>query len=188
MVSMLTPVRRDNSPIGIPSNPLAREAVIWGMFEPPCFCSGYRMHRRHMTIKEEGLETRILRGQGLMASGGMLGALAASSCCILPLVLFSLGVSGAWIGNFTRLAPYQFYFIAATLLFLGSGYWLVYRSGARACAEGEACARPLPNRIVKATLIAATILVAAALGLDFIAPSFSPRDRRANMNKFVVHA
>jgi mercuric ion transport protein len=123
-----------------------------------------------MTIKEEAIGTRAQRGQALMATGGLLGALAASSCCILPLVLFFLGVSGAWIGNFTRLAPYQPYFIGATLLFLGCGYWLVYRSGTRACAEGETCARPLPNRIVKASLILATILVAAALGLDFIAP------------------
>ena len=125
-----------------------------------------------MTIKEEALEARMRRGQEFVAAGGMLGALAASSCCILPLVLFSLGVSGAWIGNFTWLAPYQPYFIAATLLFLGCGYWLVYRSGTRACAESEACARPLPNRLVKATLILATMLVAAALGLDFIAPFF----------------
>src|SRR4029077_3627961 len=123
-----------------------------------------------MTIKEEAIGTRAQRGQALMASGGFLGALAASSCCILPLVLFFLGVSGAWIGNFTRLARYQPYFIGATLLFLGCGYWLVYRSGTRACIEGETCARPLPNRIVKASLILATILVAAALGLDFIAP------------------
>jgi mercuric ion transport protein len=130
------------------------------------------MHFQHMTIKEEPPEARMQRGQELMATGSMLGALAASSCCILPLALFSLGVSGAWIGNFTRLAPYQPYFLAATLLFLGSGYWLVYRSGTRGCAEGEACARPLPNRIVKATLILATILVAAALGLDLIAPFF----------------
>lgn len=112
------------------------------------------------------------RRQGLIAAGGLLGAVAASSCCILPLVLFGLGVSGAWIGNFTRLAPYQPYFIAATLAFLGYGYWLVYRSGARGCAEGKTCARPLPNRIVKASLILATIVVAAALGLDFIAPFF----------------
>ena len=125
-----------------------------------------------MTIKEQPLETRMQRGQELMAAGGMLGALAASSCCILPLMLFSIGVSGAWIGNFTRLAPYQPYFIAATFLFLGSGYWLVYRSGERSCAEGEACARPLPNRIVRASLILATILVAAALALDLIAPFF----------------
>jgi mercuric ion transport protein len=125
-----------------------------------------------MTIKDEDLETRMLRGQKFMAAGGMLGALAASSCCILPLILFSLGVSGAWIGNFTRLAPHQPYFIAATLVFLGYGYWLVYRSRTRACAKGEACAQPLPNRVVKASLILATILVAAALGLDFIAPFF----------------
>jgi len=125
-----------------------------------------------MTIKDEDLETRMLRGQKFMAAGGMLSALAASSCCILPLMLFSLGVSGAWIGNFTRLAPYQPYFIAATFVFLGYGYWLVYQSRTHACAEGEACARPLPNRIVKASLILATVLVAAALGLDFIAPFF----------------
>ncbi len=112
------------------------------------------------------------RRQGLMAAGGLLGALAASSCCILPLVLFGLGVSGAWIGNFTRLATYQPYFLAATLAFLGYGYWLVYRSSTRACADGEACARPLPNRLVKTGLILATILVIAALGLDFIAPLF----------------
>jgi mercuric ion transport protein len=112
------------------------------------------------------------RRQGLMAAGGLLGALAASSCCILPLALFGLGVSGAWIGNFTRLAAYQPYFLAATLGFLGYGYWLVYRSSTRACADGEACARTLPNRIVKTSLILATILVVAALGLDFIAPLF----------------
>ncbi|MEA2927140.1 MAG: mercuric ion transport protein [Alphaproteobacteria bacterium] len=112
------------------------------------------------------------RRQSLMAAGGLLGALAASSCCILPLALFGLGVSGAWIGNLTRLAPYQPCFIAATLAFLGYGYWLVYRSSTRACTDGEACARPLPNRIVKTSLVLATILVVAALGLDFIAPLF----------------
>ncbi len=112
------------------------------------------------------------RRQSLIAAGGLLGALAASSCCILPLTLFGLGVSGAWIGNFTRLAAYQPYFITATLAFLGYGYWLVYRSSTRACAGSEACARPLPNRIIKTSLILATILVVAALGLNFIAPLF----------------
>ena len=90
----------------------------------------------------------------------------------LTLVLFGLGVSGAWIGNFTRLAPYQPCFIAATIAFLGCGYWLAYRSPKLACADGEACARPLANRLVKAGLIVATILVVAALGFDFVAPLF----------------
>ncbi|MBR1135228.1 MAG: mercuric transporter MerT family protein [Bradyrhizobium sp.] len=125
-----------------------------------------------MTVDQSDHIAGNRRKQSLMAAGGLLGALAASSCCILPLVLFGLGVSGAWIGNFTRLAPYQPYFIAATLGFLGYGYWLVYRSSTRACADGEACARTLPNRIVKTSLILATILTVAALGLDFVAPFF----------------
>jgi mercuric ion transport protein len=166
MVSILTPVSRDNSPIGIPSDLSAREAVTGGTLGVPCFCSRYRMLARRMTTKED-LENRLRCGQKLMAAGGILGTLAASSCCILPLSLLSLGIPGAWIGNFTQLAPYQPYFIATTLLFLGYGYRLVYRPGTRTCAEGETCARRSSNRI---SLILATILVAAALGLDFIAP------------------
>jgi mercuric ion transport protein len=123
-----------------------------------------------MTIKDDHPPFDPRRGQRLMAVGGLLGALAASSCCILPLVLFSLGVSGAWIGNLTQLAPYQSYIITATLAFLGYGYWLVFRSSQADCTGGEACAKPLPNRLVKIGLIVATVLVMAALAFDFLAP------------------
>ena len=129
-----------------------------------------------MTINKEyraSAAAGMQRGQRLTAAGGLLAALAASSCCTLPLVLFSLGASGAWIGNFTRLAPYQPCFIAATIALLGYGYWLVYRASKLACADSEACARPLPNRFVKAGLITATVLVIAALGVDFLSPLFA---------------
>jgi mercuric ion transport protein len=115
---------------------------------------------------------RTRRRQRLVAAGGLLGALAASSCCILPLLLFGLGSGGAWIGTLTRLAPYQPYAIAATLGCLGYGYWLARRPSRLNCATGEACARPLPNRLAKAGLVLATILVVAALGFDFLAPLF----------------
>jgi mercuric ion transport protein len=123
-----------------------------------------------MTINQENHTAGLPRAQGLMAVGGLLGALAASSCCALPLVLFGLGVSGAWIGNLTQLAPYQPFFIAATIACLGYGYWLVYRSSKVACAGGEACARPLSNWLVRFGLIVATVLVIAAIGFDFFAP------------------
>src|SRR5262245_23941754 len=125
-----------------------------------------------MTIKNDGGVADNHRGLVLVAAGGILGALASASCCILPLVLFGVGVSGAWIGNFTQLAPYQPWFIVATLVCLGTGYWLVYRSSKMTCAAGSGCARPLPNRLALAGLIVATVLVVAALGFDFIAPMF----------------
>src|SRR5262249_21470458 len=103
------------------------------------------------------------------AAGGILRALAASSCCILPLALFMLGISGAWIGNLTALAPYHSIFLAATAGCLGVGYYLVYRQSHAVCADGS-CAGPLPRRCVKAALWAATALVLAAVAFDHLAP------------------
>ena len=108
--------------------------------------------------------------QGLIAAGGLFGAIGASSCCILPLVLFSLGVGGAWIGNLTALAPYQPIFIVITLGFLGYGFYAVYWKPKKACADGAACARPLPNRVVKTALWTATVLVAVAIVFPYVAP------------------
>jgi mercuric ion transport protein len=74
--------------------------------------------------------------------------------------------------HLTRLAPYQPYFLAGTVGCLGYGYWLRYRSRKAACADGAACARPLPNRIVTVGLGLATVLVVGALAADFLAPLF----------------
>jgi len=123
-----------------------------------------------MTVKQDSRVPDLQRGQYLIAAGGLLGAVAASSCCILPLVLFSVGVSGAWIGNLTQLAPYQPFFIAITIAALGYGYWLVYRSSKVACVAGEGCGWAGSNRLVKIGLVLATVLVVVALSFDFIAP------------------
>lgn len=108
--------------------------------------------------------------QRLAAVGGILGALAASSCCIVPLVLFSLGISGAWIGNLTALAPYKPLFVAGTAGVLGYGFYLVYWKPGRACTDDAACARAIPSRLVQLALWIATVLVIAAFAFDYVAP------------------
>ncbi len=129
-----------------------------------------------MAVAETKAETQGLenieetRRQGLVAAGGILGAIAATSCCIVPLALFSLGITGAWIGNLAALTPYQPIIIPITGGFLGYGYYLVYWKPKKAYAEGSACARPLPNRIVKSALWSATVLVAAAIAFPYVAP------------------
>lgn len=123
-----------------------------------------------IALSEQADGPSLERGQKVAATGGVIGALTASSCCIFPVVFFSLGISGAWIGYLTQLAPYKPYFIAVTLAFIGAGYWLVYRSSKAACAGGAACARPLPNRLVKIALAAATVIVTAAWAFNYVAP------------------
>lgn len=115
-------------------------------------------------------ERNVTRQQRLVAAGGILGALAASSCCIVPLILFSLGIGGAWIGNLTALAPYKPLFVAGTTGLLGYGYYLVYWKPRQACADDAACARPVPSRFVQVALWFATVLVAAAFAFDYVAP------------------
>jgi len=110
--------------------------------------------------------------KSLIAAGGVIGAILASSCCIAPLLLLTLGVSGAWIGNLTALAPYQNYFLVATLGFLGAGFRYVYWKPKAACAEGTYCASPASDRVTKFALWLATALVALALGVNYILPYF----------------
>jgi mercuric ion transport protein len=56
-------------------------------------------------------------GRGALLTGG-LAAILASTCCLGPLVLITLGVSGAWISNLTLLEPYQPLFIGAAVVAL----------------------------------------------------------------------
>ncbi len=112
------------------------------------------------------------RKAGLASVGGILAALAAGSCCVVPFALFTLGVSGAWIGNLTALEPYQPLFAAITFGFLGYGFYLVYRKPKVACAEDSYCAKPSSGRTAKIGLWTATVLVAVALGFPKLAPLF----------------
>jgi len=122
-------------------------------------------------VPRTGIENPpVPRRAGLAAVGGIAGAMAASACCILPLVLFSLGAGGVWVGRLAALSPYQPYFIGFAALAIGYGFWQVYRRPRAACAEGAACARPLPTRVVKTALWSATILTAIATVYPFVIP------------------
>lgn len=112
------------------------------------------------------------RRKGWLAAGGVVGAILASSCCVVPLVLVMLGVSGAWIGNLTVLEPYKPLFAAVTLVFVGLGFWHVYFKPKAECAENSYCARPQSSILTKSALWIATILVAAALTINWWAPYF----------------
>ena len=100
----------------------------------------------------------------------ILGAIASMSCCVVPFALFFLGVSGAWIGNLTALAPYRPIFIGTTLALLGVGFVMVYRKPKVACADDSYCARPASNRMAKLGLWTATVLVLVAMSFSYWAP------------------
>jgi mercuric ion transport protein len=112
------------------------------------------------------------RKKGWFAAGGVIGAILASTCCIAPLVLVTLGISGAWIGNLTALEPYKPYFAAVALVFIGLGFRQVYFKAKPACMAGSYCARPESSLITKSVLWLATVLVVLALTIGWWASFF----------------
>ncbi len=109
----------------------------------------------------------------IFASGSVIGALVMSSCCILPLVLFSLGATGAWIGGLASLYQYKWIFLLITAGFLAGGFYMVYRKPrASEYAPGSCCATPLSERINKTVLWVATVLALAATAFPYVAPAF----------------
>lgn len=124
------------------------------------------------TPREAGQAEPSARKAGLVSVGGILAALGAASCCVVPFALFTFGISGAWISNLTALAPYQPIFAAVTFGLLGYGFYLVYRKPKVACADGSYCAKPSSGRSAKIGLWTATVLVAIALGFPQLVPFF----------------
>ena len=105
----------------------------------------------------------------LLAGG--LAALLASTCCLGPLVLITLGLSGAWISKLTVLEPYQPIFIGAALVALFFAGKPIWRPAAQ-CAPGEVCALPRVKRAYKLLFLGVCTLVLLTLVFPLIAPWF----------------
>jgi mercuric ion transport protein len=97
---------------------------------------------------------------------------AATLCCIAPLLLFMLGISGAWIANLTAMEPYKPYLLALAIVCVAYGVWKVYRkSPAVDCKAGTYCATPIADKINKIMLCLAIGLILLVIIYPYIAPA-----------------
>lgn len=107
-------------------------------------------------------------GRGALLAGG-IAALLASACCLGPLVLLMLGISGAWIGNLTALDPYRPIFIGVALVAVYFAHRRIFRP-ARECLPGEMCAVPAVSRTYKVLFWVVVALLGVALVFPYVAP------------------
>jgi mercuric ion transport protein len=114
--------------------------------------------------------SRERTGSGALFVGG-LAAILASTCCLGPLILVALGLSGAWIGNLTRLEPYRPFFIAGALIALFFAGRRIFRPAKR-CEPGEVCAVPRTRRIYGILFVTASVLVLIALVFPYVVKLF----------------
>lgn len=109
-------------------------------------------------------------GRGALLAGG-LAAILASSCCLGPLVLVTLGFGGAWIGNLTALEPYRPVFIGVALVAMFFAYRRIFRP-VQPCEPGEVCAVPQVRTTYKVIFWTVAALVVVALAFPYVLPLF----------------
>src|SRR5258707_637316 len=100
--------------------------------------------------------------------GAVVAAIAASACCLLPLLLGTAGAGTVGLG--AALTPFRPYFIALSVLLLGAAFYFTYRArkaddDAGCCDVKSARAR----RISRVSLWIVTVFTVAALAYPYVA-------------------
>ena len=76
------------------------------------------MNDTNEPLPPRGLDPRVAVGGSLASAvAGLIGA----SCCVLPIILFNMGVGSAVIGNLAFFADKTEYFLLGALLFIALG-------------------------------------------------------------------
>ena len=100
-----------------------------------------------------------------------LAAIVGSLCCVAPLLLITLGISGAWISRLTALEPYRPIFIGVMVVFLLLAFRQLYILPAR-CAPGEMCANPRLQRRQRQIFWIVVLGLTALIAFPLYAPIF----------------
>ncbi len=87
--------------------------------------------------------------------GSVVAALAASACCLGPVLLSLIG-AGTLGAAATKLAAYRPYLVGLTFALLGAAFYASYRPGRVACESGGC--QPSSQRITRVVLWIAAIL------------------------------
>ena len=133
-----------------------------------CLPEGY-----HMVVEKLKDVRKVSKTGKATLVGGALAAILSSLCCLGPLVLVMLGVSGAWIGNLAALEPYRPIFIGVALVCMVLAYRHIYRAPAiEVCEPGTLCALPQTNRLYKGMFWALSALVLVGLVFPYLMPLF----------------
>ena len=94
----------------------------------------------------------------LLNAGAVCSAIAASICCLGPLLLAVLGLGGGAL--LLKFEPYRPYFLVATAGLLGGAFYFTYRQPPpQECDPGSLCARPAGRKGQKIALWVVTLLI-----------------------------
>ncbi|MHB1698603.1 MAG: mercuric ion transporter MerT [Acidobacteriaceae bacterium] len=148
--------RQNGKASGLPS----MELILLALQENAIAVTQFELRPRNSGVAES-----------TMLGAGGLAAMLASACCLGPLLLVSLGLSGAWIGRLSVFEPCRPWFLGAAVIALAFAGRRIFRS-ADECKPGDTCALPGTRRTFKLLFAVVTVLVVISLAFPLLAPLF----------------
>lgn len=112
--------------------------------------------------------TDAFAGLGIFSG---LGAVAAKSCCVLPLILASSGLGGAWLGR--EIAIYKPYFLGVAWLALALAWAFAIRRRRAFCSPGGSCNTLRANWPSYGLLSLSTLIVLLATTWEQFEPALA---------------
>ncbi|MBG0802877.1 mercury transporter MerT [Methylocystis sp. H4A] len=104
---------------------------------------------------------------GLVAG---LGAVVASSCCVIPLGLSTFGAGASLLGGLEAVAMWRAPLLSVSALALVGGWGAWWLKRPAACASGASCGSSTRSRATIALLLCASTAVIAAASWSYIDP------------------
>lgn len=111
--------------------------------------------------------SKWLAALGLAAG---LGAVVASSCCVIPLGLAALGAGASVFSGLELVAEWRIPLLAVAALAMIGGWGAWWMKRPIACASDSGCARPKRARSTLALLLCGSAIMLAAASWSHIDP------------------
>ena len=100
--------------------------------------------------------------------GALGAATVASVCCVVPLLLVSLGIGGAWMSYLTALVPYRPVFIVLAIGALGFAFYREYKTST---GPECACEAKISDPVRRGLLLFATVATLGLIGSPYLLPT-----------------
>jgi len=99
-----------------------------------------------------------------------LGAVVASSCCVIPLGLAALGAGAGVLGGLEAVAAWRVPLLSASALAVVGGWGACWLKRPVECGSGASCATPERSRATLTLLLCASAIMLAAASWSYIDP------------------
>jgi len=122
------------------------------------------------TNSEANEQTSAPKVLGGLAAFAGIGAILASSCCVIPLVLAAVGASAGIFGAFQTLAEWRMPLLSVAVLLIIGGWFTWWKKRNVVCSSVTSCSTSTRGNTSVTLLSISSLIIVLGLSWEYIEP------------------